>query len=53
MFKIAGVTVKTPSELTVGRYDISKASRAASGKMMMELIATKTQGGRGLEDDPR
>ena len=41
MLKIAGVTVETPSELTVGRYDITKASRAASGKMMMELIATK------------
>ena len=41
MLKIAGVTVKTPSELKVGRYDITKSNRAASGKMMMELIATK------------
>ncbi len=40
MLKIAGVTVKTPSELKVGRFDITKSNRAASGKMMMELIAT-------------
>jgi len=41
MLKIAGVTVKTPSELKVGRFDITKSNRSASGKMMMELIATK------------
>jgi len=41
MLKIAGVTVKAPSELKVGRFDITKSSRSASGKMMMELIATK------------
>ena len=41
MLKIAGVTVKTPSELKIGRFDITKSNRAASGKMMMELIATK------------
>jgi len=41
MLKIAGITVKTPSELKVGRFDITKSNRAASGKMMMELIATK------------
>ena len=41
MLKIAGVTVKTPSELKVGRFDITKSNRAASGKMIMELIATK------------
>jgi hypothetical protein len=41
MLKIAGVTVKTPSELKVGRFDITKSNRAASGKMMMDLIATK------------
>ena len=44
MLKIAGVTVKTPSELKVGRFDITKSNRAASGKMMMELIATKRRG---------
>jgi hypothetical protein len=41
MLKIAGVTVKTPSELKVGRFDITKSNRSASGKMMMEIIATK------------
>jgi hypothetical protein len=41
MLRVAGVTVKTPSELKVGRFDITKSNRAASGKMMMELIATK------------
>ncbi len=33
--------MKTPSELKVGRFDITKSNRAASGKMMMDLIATK------------
>jgi len=41
MLKIAGVTVKTPSELKVGRFDITKSNRSASGKMMMDIIATK------------
>jgi hypothetical protein len=41
MLKIAGVTVKSPSELKVGRFDITKSNRTASGKMMMELISTK------------
>lgn len=41
MFKISGIQVKTPSELNIGRFDLSKASRTASGKMVMEIIATK------------
>ncbi len=41
MLKIAGVTVKAPTELKVGRFDLSKASRTASGKMVMDIIATK------------
>jgi hypothetical protein len=41
MLKIAGVNVKTPAELKVGRFDLSKSGRTASGKMVMELIATK------------
>ncbi len=41
MLKIAGTTVKTPSDLKVGRFDISKSERASSGKMVMEIIATK------------
>ncbi len=41
MLKIAGITVKAPSELKVGRFDLTKSGRTASGKMVMELIATK------------
>jgi len=41
MLKIAGVTVKTPSELKIGRFDLTKSNRTASGRMTMELIATK------------
>ncbi len=41
MLKIAEITVKTPNELKVGRFDLTKSNRTASGKMMMELIATK------------
>lgn len=41
MLKIAGITVKAPTELKVGRFDLSKSSRTASGKMVMEIIATK------------
>ena len=41
MLKIAGVTVKTPSELIVGRFDLTKSNRTASGKMMMEFIVAK------------
>ncbi len=41
MLKIAGVTVKTPNELKIGRFDLTKSNRTASGKMMMELIAIK------------
>jgi hypothetical protein len=41
MLKIAGITIKAPTELKVGRFDLSKSGRTASGKMMMEIIATK------------
>jgi hypothetical protein len=41
MLKIAGTTVAAPAELKVGRFDISKSDRVASGKMVMEIIATK------------
>ena len=41
MIKIAGVTVKTPSDLKIGRFDLTKSNRTASGKMAMDLIATK------------
>ncbi len=41
MLKIAGTTVKAPTELKIGRFDLTKSGRTASGKMVMELIATK------------
>jgi hypothetical protein len=41
MLKIAGITVKAPTELKIGRFDLTKSGRTASGKMVMELIATK------------
>lgn len=41
MLQIAGISVKTPSDLKIGRFDITKSSRTASGKMVMEVIATK------------
>ena len=41
MLKIAGVSVKAPTDLKIGRFDLSKSGRTASGKMVMELIATK------------
>ncbi len=41
MLKIAGTTVAAPVELKVGRFDLSKSGRTASGKMVMDIIATK------------
>jgi hypothetical protein len=41
MFRIATVKVTTPSEIKVSRFDITKSQRAASGKMIMQIIATK------------
>jgi len=41
MLKIAGITVKAPTELKVGRFNLSKSRRTASGKMVMDIIATK------------
>ena len=41
MLKIAGTTVKTPTELKIGRFDLSKSGRTASGKMVMDIVATK------------
>lgn len=38
---IDGVPIKTPTELKVGIYRLSKAERTASGKMVMEVIAIK------------
>ena len=41
MLKIAGVSVKAPTDLKIGRFDLSKSGRMASGKMAMEIIAPK------------
>lgn len=41
MLRIAGVQVASPAELTVGRFDLTKSGRTASGDMVMDLIATK------------
>jgi hypothetical protein len=38
---INGVALPTPTELQVGIMDISKAERNASGRMIIERIATK------------
>ena len=38
---IDGVQIKTPTELKVGIFRLSKAERLASGKMVMDIIATK------------
>ena len=39
--KIDGTTIKTPTELKVGVFRLSKADRVASGQMVMEAIAIK------------
>lgn len=41
MLKINGVRVPTPSTLSTGIMDISKAERNAKGTMIIERIATK------------
>lgn len=41
LFKINGVTMPSPAELSVGIQDISKAERNARGTMIMERITTK------------
>lgn len=41
MLWIAGTQVAKPAEVKVGRFDLTKASRTASGKMVMDVIATK------------
>ena len=41
MLKIAGVSVKAPTDLKIGRFDLTKSGRTASGKMVMDIIAPK------------
>jgi hypothetical protein len=38
---IAGTQVTRPAEVKVGRFDLTKSGRTASGRMVMEVIATK------------
>ncbi len=39
--KINGVTIRTPTELKVGTFRISKSERTADGAMTMDIIAVK------------
>jgi hypothetical protein len=41
LISIGGVALPTPSEVTVGVFDISKAERNANGTMLIERITTK------------
>lgn len=41
VLKIAGVDVAPPSEIKVGRFQLTKAQRTASGRMAMEIVAIK------------
>lgn len=42
MITIAGIKIsQTPAEFSVGRFDLTKSGRTASGDMVMDLIATK------------
>lgn len=39
--KINGTPIKKPAQFSIERYNITKAGRVASGKMMLELVAKK------------
>jgi hypothetical protein len=41
MLKVDGRLIPTPSEFTVGVQDISQAERVASGRIVIDRIATK------------
>ncbi len=36
--RIAGVEVSRPAEVRVGRFDLTKSNRSASGVMVMEVV---------------
>lgn len=38
MLVIAGVDMPNPAVLKVGRFDLTKANRTASGRMVMEVV---------------
>jgi hypothetical protein len=39
--KINGQHIKQPSEASIGRFNLTKSGRVASGKMTMDLVAKK------------
>jgi len=39
--KINGVKIKTPHDMTIERYNLTKAGRTADGRMHMDLISKK------------
>jgi len=41
LLTIAGTAVANPASIEVGEADLSKSNRTASGRMVMEIIATK------------
>lgn len=41
LLSISGVALPTPTEVSFGVYDISKAERNANGTMLIERITTK------------
>jgi hypothetical protein len=43
MIKINGTQIKTPNDLDLEHYNITKSGRVASGDMTMELIAKKAK----------
>lgn len=43
LIKVNGVTLPSPSEMSVGKMDLSKAERNANGLMLIERIASKTK----------
>jgi len=43
MIKVNGVVIPTPSSLSFGIMDISQAERVASGKIVIDRIATKVK----------
>ena len=40
---ISGVTIKTPSKVTIERYNLTKSGRVSSGLMTMDLVAKKVK----------
>ncbi|MBE3590013.1 MAG: hypothetical protein IMW98_04200 [Firmicutes bacterium] len=41
LITIAGTPIVDPSEIKLGYFDLTKSSRTASGRMVMEIVATK------------